>query len=113
MDKHNKIKLIIKGAGLSYEKADWQLKTTADVVYRDNHVGTLRERATPSVGLEKAFGDERVKFRAGASLDQFSAGVGMQFGRFGFDYAFILTRNLISSNAGSHLIGVRYRFGDK
>ncbi len=100
-------------AGLSYDKAEWQLKATADVVYRDNHVGTLRERATPSVGLEKGMGDERVKFRVGASLDQFSAGVGMQFDRFGFDYAFILTRNLVSSSAGSHLMAVRYRFGGK
>jgi hypothetical protein len=100
-------------AGLSYYKADWQLRTTADVVYRDNHAGTLRERATPSIGLEKGFGDERVKFRAGVGLDQFSAGVGIQFDRFGFDYGFVLTRNLITSNAGTHMIGIRYRFGGK
>jgi hypothetical protein len=99
--------------GLSHYKAEWQLRTTADVVYRDNHVGTLRERATPTIGLEKAFGDERVKFRVGAGLDQFSAGVGIQFERFGFDYGFVLTRNLITSNAGTHMIGIRYRFGGK
>jgi len=100
-------------AGLSYYKAEWQLRTTADVVYRDNRAGTLRERATPTIGLEKAFGDERVKFRAGVGLDQFSAGVGIQFDRFGFDYGFVLTRNLITSGAGTHMIGVRYRFGGK
>ena len=100
-------------AGLSYYKSEWQLRTTADVVYRDNHVGTLRERATPTIGLEKGFGDERVKFRAGVGLDQFSAGVGIQFDRFGFDYGFVLTRNLITSNAGTHMIGIRYRFGGK
>jgi hypothetical protein len=100
-------------AGLSYERADWLLKATADVVYRDNRVGTIRDRATPTIGLEKALGDERVKFRVGAGLDQFSAGVGLQFDRVGFDYAFVLTRNLVSSNAGTHIIGIRYRFGDK
>ena len=100
-------------AGLSYYKAAWLLNATADVVYRDNHIGTLRERATPSIGLEKGFADTCVKFRAGLSLDSFSAGVGMQFDRFGFDYAFILSRTLLSSSAGSHLIGIRYRFGGK
>jgi|CXWL01.1.fsa_nt_gi hypothetical protein len=100
-------------AGLSYDKAEWRMKATADVVYRDNHVGTLRDRARPTIGLEKGIGDERVKFRAGLGLEQFSAGGGMQFDRFGFDYAFILTRHLISSSAGSHLIAVRYRFGGK
>jgi hypothetical protein len=98
-------------AGLSYDAPGWLLKTTADVVYRDNHVGTLRDRATPSIGFEKGFADAPVKFRVGAGPDQFSAGVGFQFDRFGFDYAFILTRNLISSSAGSHVIAVRYRFG--
>ncbi len=100
-------------AGLSYDKADWLLKATADVVYRDSHIGTIRDRATPTLGLEKAMGDERVKFRFGVGLDQFSAGVGLQFDRFGFDYAFVLSRNLASSNAGTHIIGIRYRFGDK
>ena len=99
--------------GLSYDKADWRLKTTADIVYRDSHLGTLRERTAPSIGFERAFSDERVKFRAGIGFDQFSGGVGIQFDRFGVDYAFILARNLISSNVGSHLIGIRYRFGDK
>jgi hypothetical protein len=98
-------------AGLAYDAPGWLLKTTADVVYRDNHVGTLRDRATPSIGFEKSFADAPVKFRVGASPDQFSAGVGFQFNRFGFDYAFILTRNMISSSAGSHVIAVRYRFG--
>lgn len=97
--------------GLSYRLGSWGLRTTADVTYRDNHVGTLRDRMTPTIGLEKSFGDERVKFRAGAGLEQFSAGVGMQFDRFGFDYSFILTRTLVTSNAGTHLIGIRYRFG--
>lgn len=99
-------------AGLSYDYAPWRLKTSLDVLYRDNGAGTLRDRATPSLAVEKDIG-ERVKFRAGATLDQFSAGVGMQFERFGFDYAFILTRNLLTSNAGTHMIGVRYRFGGK
>lgn len=100
-------------AGLSYDKADWLLKTTAEIVYRDNHEGTLRDRAVPTLGLEKARSDERVKFRLGVGLDQLSAGVGLEFGRLSVDYAFLLTRHLLTSSAGSHLIGVRYRFAGK
>lgn len=96
---------------LSYDVEPWALKLTADYVYRDVESGSLRERSVPSVGAEKALEGDRVKFRVGAGLDQFSGGVGFQFDRLGVDYAFVLSRNLLSNNAGTHMLGVRYRFG--
>lgn len=99
-------------AGLSYDVEAWRLKLTADYLLRDAGSGALRERSVPSFGLEKAFEGDRVKLRVGATPDQFSAGGGLQLGRLGFDYAFVLSRNLMSDNAGTHMIGVRYRFGD-
>ncbi len=63
-----------------YDKADWHLKTTADVVYRDNYEGTLRDRASPSLGLEKGMGDERVKFRVGANAGAHLIGIRSRFG---------------------------------
>ncbi len=33
--------------------------------------------------------------------------------RFGFDYGFVLARNLLASSGGTHIIGIRYRFGGK
>ena len=65
----------------------------------------------PSVGLEKSLADNRVKFRVGATTDQFSGGVGFQLDRLGVDYAFVLNRGLIADNTGAHMIAVRYRFG--
>lgn len=96
---------------LSYDIEAWALRLTADYLYRDADSGSLRERGSPSVGLEKSLADGRVKFRAGAGLDQFSGGAGLQFDRLGFDYAFVLSRNLLADNAGTHMLGVRWRFG--
>lgn len=98
-------------ASLAYAVAPWALTLTADFVYRDTGTGTLRERSAPSVGAEKSLEGGRVKFRLGAGLDRFSGGVGFQFDRLGIDYAFALSRGLLANNAGTHMLGVRYRFG--
>jgi hypothetical protein len=98
-------------AGLSYDVTAWALRLTADYVYRDVPSGSFSDRALPSVGLEKGFVDDRVRFRLGATPDQFSGGIGVRFGPIDFDYTFILTRGLISNNAGTQQAGLRYRFG--
>jgi len=92
--------------GISYDVGYWGLRLTSDYLHRDG------QRGAPGVGLEKTLEGGRVKFRVGATPDQFSGGGGLQFDRFGIDYAFTLNRHLLSDNAGTHKIGVRYRFGD-
>jgi hypothetical protein len=99
-------------AGLAYVVKPWDLRLTADYVYSDAASGTLSERTLPSVGLQKGFVDDMVKFRLGATPDQFSGGIGISFGPIDFDYTFILSRGLLSNNAGSQQVGIRYRFGD-
>jgi hypothetical protein len=98
-------------AGVSYDVKGWAMRLTADYLYRELEGGTLAERGTPSVGLEKSLAEDRVKFRVGADPHQLSAGVGVGFGGFGFDYAFVLARELAGSNAGTHQVGLKYRFG--
>ncbi len=98
-------------AGLSYVFEAPKLRLTADYVYRDVDSGSLTERGIPSAGLEKSLAGDLVKFRIGATPDQFSAGVGFQFDHLGVDYAFVLNRKLIADNAGTHMIAVRYQFG--
>ncbi|MBI3299879.1 MAG: hypothetical protein HYZ75_17075 [Elusimicrobia bacterium] len=100
-------------AGLAYDFKDWGLRLTGDYAHRNALAGTLSERGRPGVGLEKSLQDGRVRFRAGATPDQFSAGIGLRFSSLGLDYAFKLSRNLISDNAGTHLVGIRYSFGGK
>lgn len=97
--------------GLSYDVPGWGLRLTADDVYRDDPSGVFSDRNRPSVGLEKSLAENRVKFRLGATPDQFSGGVGVRFGSLDFDYAFLLNRSLIANNAGTHQVGIRYRFG--
>lgn len=97
---------------LAYDFLRWRLRVTADWLYRELEAGSPRDRSVPGVGLEKTIGDGRAKFRAGATSEQFGGGVGISFNRLTFDYALVLSRNLISDNAGTHLIGVRWRFGD-
>ncbi|HXS99724.1 MAG TPA: hypothetical protein VN915_03555 [Elusimicrobiota bacterium] len=98
-------------AGLKYDITAWALRLTADYVYRDVPSGTFAERAVPSVGLEKGFMNDAVRFRAGATPDTFTGGVGIRVGPVDFDYAFVLTRGLMANNAGSQQAGFRYRFG--
>jgi hypothetical protein len=98
-------------AGLSYDLKRWDLRLAADYIYRDVPSGTFSDRAVPSVGLEKGFVDDMIRFRVGATPDQFSGGIGVRFGPVDFDYAFILNRGLIANNAGSQQAGFRYRFG--
>jgi len=110
LESEDRVPREVQGA-LSYNAASWGLRMTADFLYRDAASGTIREKSVPGLGLEKTLEGGRAKFRLGATLDQFSGGGGIQFDRLGFDYAFVLTRNLVANNAGTHIIGVRYRFG--
>ncbi|HEX4047740.1 MAG TPA: hypothetical protein VH309_07900 [Elusimicrobiota bacterium] len=98
-------------AGLSYDVRPWALRLTADYLYTDAQAGTLTQRSLPSVGLQKGFAEDRVQLRLGATPDQFSGGVGIRFGPLDFDYAFILSLGLLSNNAGTQQVGIRYRFG--
>jgi hypothetical protein len=98
-------------AGVSYDIKPYALLLTADYTYTAAQAGTLSQRSEPGIGLEKGFEDQRVKFRVGATLDQFSAGIGIQMGPIGFDYTFLISRTLPANNAGTHMVGFRYRFG--
>jgi hypothetical protein len=98
-------------AGLSYDVASAGLRLTADYLYEDEPAGSVLERDVPSLGLEKGFVDGRVKFRVGVTPDQLSSGVGIRFGPIDFDYAFILSLGLAENNAGTHQVGLRWRFG--
>lgn len=99
-------------AGASYDVKPWGLRVSGDMLYRDDKFGEVRNRVVPAVGVEKRFMEERVAFRAGANTEQLSAGIGVDVGKFSFDYAVIIARALASDNAGTHMIGLKYRFGE-
>jgi hypothetical protein len=99
-------------AGMAYDFKDKDLRLTADYTYSSVPAGTMTDRSQPGIGLEKGLVNDMVKFRLGLTLDQFSAGVGLQLGSLGFDYTFLLSRTLLANNGGSQLVGIRYRFGD-
>jgi hypothetical protein len=98
--------------GLSYDIQPHALRLTADYTYSDVLADTLSERSQPGVGIEKRFEHDHLSFRLGATLDQFSAGIGITFGCWGIDYTAILARTLLTNNAGTQMIGLRYRFSD-
>ena len=98
--------------GLRYDFPEYALRLTADYAYSAAAAETFSQRSTPSLGLEKGFEHDRLKFRVGLTPDQFSGGVGVQFGPLGFDYAFLLNRTVLANNAGTQMVGIRYRFGD-
>jgi hypothetical protein len=97
--------------GLAYEISPWALRLTADYTYSAFQSGSLSEQNQFGIGFEKGFVNDMVKLRLGATLDQFSGGVGIQLGPLGLDYTCILSRTVLANNAGTQMVGMRYRFG--
>lgn len=100
-------------AGAAYKLAPYALRLTGDFVYRAATSGTFRDRSRPSLGLEKSVQGERLKLRVGAGLDQLTGGIGLRAGPVVVDYAFVLSRELLTETAGNHQVGIRYHFGGK
>jgi hypothetical protein len=98
--------------GLRYDVRPYDLRLTADYTYVAAQAGNLSLRSQPSIGIEKGFENGRVVFRAGLTADQFSGGIGIQLGPLGLDYTFILNSTVLANNAGTQMVGLRYRFGD-
>lgn len=88
------------------------LRATADVLYRDQEFDAV-DRFVPSAGLEKGFGDERVVIRMGLSPLELTGGVGIRWGLMGLDYALVLRRHLLEGSVGTHMLGLRIRFGGR
>ncbi|MBI4375454.1 MAG: type IX secretion system membrane protein PorP/SprF [Elusimicrobia bacterium] len=96
--------------GLAYSWSGVRFKATADLAYRAAEYGTFKDKFVPSVGVEKSFENDLFQLRAGASPWEFTAGFGLKFGRYSFDYAMVLRRNLVAGY-GNHLVGLRVEFG--
>jgi hypothetical protein len=99
-------------AGARYDFPEIALHLTADYTYSQESAGSLAQTSTPSLGLEKGFEKDIVRFRLGLTPNQFSGGIGLQLGPLGFDYTFLLNRTVLANNAGTQMVGIRYRFGD-
>lgn len=99
--------------GLAYEHTPWAARFTADVSYRDTDYGSFGDKMVPGVGFEKTLDVEKnnVKLRLGINTLEYCAGVGIQIGDIGIDYALVLRRNLLADNSGSHMLGLRFQFG--
>jgi hypothetical protein len=97
--------------GLAYDIVPWALRLTADYTYSAIQSGSFSDQSQMGVGFEKGFANDLVKLRLGATLDQFSGGVGIQLGALGLDYTFLLSRTLLANSAGTQMVGMRYRFG--
>lgn len=83
-----------------------------DLEQRNNGLGagSNSQDTTWRVGAEvpiKAF-----SLRAGANSNALTAGLGVQFGSFGLDYAFALLNNIKVSNYGTQLLSVSFKFGE-
>lgn len=97
--------------GLAYEfAAARRLRLTADLAYRGEDSG-VQDRLTPALGLEKGVGDGKFVFRCGVTPLELTAGFGLRWGLIGLDYALVLRRNLLDGNFGTHMLGLRVRFG--
>lgn len=110
LESRDRVAREIQG-GLSWDAGRWGLRLTADYLYRDDAADVLADRNIPGAGLEKALEGGRARFRLGVTPDQLSGGAGVQFDHLGFDYAFVLSRHLLANNLGTHILGVRIRFG--
>jgi hypothetical protein len=99
-------------AGAAYELSGRRgLTLTADVAYRDDRSLSSQDRLVPGVGLEKRLAGDKFAFRFGVTPLEFTAGFGLNWGMIGLDYALVLRRTLMEGNVGTHMLGLRVRFG--
>lgn len=98
-------------AAAAYDFPRFGLRVLSDVVYRDQDWGTTQDKVIPGVGLEKWVSNGRAAFRLGVNSLGASAGVGLELGRLGFDYTFSIKKNIADAGYGTHMIGIRLRFG--
>jgi hypothetical protein len=99
-------------AGAAYDMGSRRgITLTADVAYRDDRSLSSQDRLTPGLGLEKRMAGEKFAFRLGVTPLEFTAGFGLNWGMIGLDYALVLRRTLMEGNVGTHMLGLRVRFG--
>lgn len=97
-------------AGVMLDFSGTGFKVTGDMLMRQAAEDGVKQDPVPHFGMEKGFGG-RFALRAGASSEAYSGGLGLRFGRVGLDYAMSFAKNLIQDNAGSHSLGMSYKFG--
>jgi hypothetical protein len=95
--------------GLMLNMAGLGLKATGDIFFRSASAGEVKQAPTPYLGLEKTF-KSPLALRLGANQNEFTGGFGLTLNNLSFDYALVINKNLVQDNAGSHKIGMKYRF---
>jgi hypothetical protein len=84
-------------------------RLTGDVSSADPDSGS--SQVAPALGLEKEVAGGHLAFRVGATMTEFTGGIGLRYGSIGIDYAMVLHRVLLQGNAGNQSIGLRVLFG--
>jgi len=95
--------------GLMLNMSGMGIKATGDIFFRAAQAGEVKQTPTPFLGLEKTF-KSPLALRIGANTNEFTGGFGITLSNLTFDYALVVNKNLISDNAGSHKLGMKYRF---
>jgi hypothetical protein len=98
--------------GLRLDLPGLDVRASGDLLLRHSAVGSL-EKPTPFFGLEKGLHRDLLALRAGANPDEFTGGFGLRIGAMAFDYALVFNKNLTRDNAGSHRLGMTWRFNGK
>jgi len=95
--------------GLMLNMAGLGVKATGDILMQKAAAGEVKNAPVPMLGLEKTF-KNALALRLGANTNEFTAGFGARLKSVAFDYALVLNKNLMEDNAGSHKMGLKYRF---
>ena len=98
--------------GLMLNMAGLGLKATGDIIFRSAAAGEAKQAPVPFLGLEKSF-KNALALRLGANTEEFTGGFGVKVRNIGFDYALVLNKNLMDDNAGSHKLGMTYKFSSR
>jgi len=98
--------------GLMLNMAGLGLKATGDIFVRSAVSGEAKQAPVPFLGLEKSF-KNALALRLGANTEEFTGGFGVKVRNIGFDYALVINKNLMDDNAGSHKLGMTYKFSGK
>ena len=100
------------------EFADIVLPATMFLEHKDYYTRGGHVRVLYGPALIERSGETRsnhevinaLALRLGANSYEYTGGFGLSWGRTTFDYALVINKNLMEDNAGSHKLGMTYRF---
>jgi hypothetical protein len=97
--------------GILYHVGVLGLNVTADILHKNVESGSIEQPIQYSAGIEKWIAASSFVVRCGGRENEITGGIGFSWNNMVIDYAVIFNLRLSQDTAGTHIVGLTYRFG--